>query len=151
MKIDGIAHIQITAGRYAPARAFYGELLPFLGLELIRDNDSGAMWLGGRTGVILSPPAPEYDGERFVQRRIGLHHICFNARSRKDINAARAFVQTLDVPIIRAPREDNFAPGYYSILFEDPDGVRIEINHVPKRGLLDPKPAKAKIKAPRQA
>ena len=31
---------------------------------------------------------------------------------------------------------DSYAPGYYSILFEDPDGIRIEINHVPSRGLL---------------
>jgi catechol 2,3-dioxygenase-like lactoylglutathione lyase family enzyme len=151
MKIDGIAHIQITAGRYDLAHAFYGKLLPFLGLDLIRDNASSAMWVGGNTGVILSPPAPEHAGQRFVQQRIGLHHICFNARSRRDVDAAYAFVQTLDVPIIRAPREDNFAPGYYSILFEDPDGVRLEINHVPRRGLLDPKPAKARVGAPRQA
>jgi catechol 2,3-dioxygenase-like lactoylglutathione lyase family enzyme len=150
MEINGIAHIQITAGRFDLARAFYGKLMPFLGLELIRDSDTGAYWLGGKTGVLVSPPAPEYEGERFVQRRIGLHHICFRARSRHDVDAAHAFVQTLGVPIIRAPREDNFAPGYYSILFEDPDGVRLEINYLPGRGLLDPKPAQSKTAAPRQ-
>jgi hypothetical protein len=26
------------------------------------------------------------------------------------------------------------APGYYSILFEDPDGIRIEVNYVPGKG-----------------
>ena len=25
---------------------------------------------------------------------------------------------------------------YYSVLFEDPDGIRLEINHVPGKGLL---------------
>ena len=30
------------------------------------------------------------------------------------------------------------APGYYSVLFEDPDGIRIEANHVPGQGLLAP-------------
>jgi hypothetical protein len=30
------------------------------------------------------------------------------------------------------------AKGYYSVLFEDPDGIRIEINHVPGKGNLDP-------------
>ena len=29
-----------------------------------------------------------------------------------------------------------WAPGYYSVLFEDPDGIRIEFNHVPGVGLL---------------
>jgi hypothetical protein len=28
--------------------------------------------------------------------------------------------------------------GYYSVLFEDPDGIRLEINHVPGKGLLTP-------------
>jgi hypothetical protein len=30
------------------------------------------------------------------------------------------------------------APGYYSVLFEDPDGTRLEINYVPGKGLLTP-------------
>jgi len=29
--------------------------------------------------------------------------------------------------------------------------VRLEINHLPRRGLLDPKPTRAKVVAPRQA
>ena len=28
----------------------------------------------------------------------------------------------------------HFAPGYYSVLFEDPDGIRVEVNHVPGKG-----------------
>ncbi len=29
-------------------------------------------------------------------------------------------------------------PGYYSVLFEDLDGIRLEVNHVPGKGVLDP-------------
>jgi len=34
------------------------------------------------------------------------------------------------------PPEDGseFAPGYYSVLFEDPDGIRVEVNYVPGKG-----------------
>jgi hypothetical protein len=28
-----------------------------------------------------------------------------------------------------ARRADSWAPAYYSMLFEDPDGIRLEINH----------------------
>jgi hypothetical protein len=38
---------------------------------------------------------------------------------------------------VHAPREDAWAPGYYSVLFEDPDGIRLEANFVPGRGNLD--------------
>lgn len=136
MEINGIAHIQITAGRYAVAREFYRKLLPFLGLKEVMDSPGGYYCVGGRTGLLISPPDPEYDGQRFVQRRIGLHHVCFRARSREDIMEAHEFVKTLGVPIITAPKEGPWAPGYYSILFEDPDGVRLEINHVPGKGVF---------------
>jgi catechol 2,3-dioxygenase-like lactoylglutathione lyase family enzyme len=137
IEINGIAHIQITAGRYDVARAFYTKLLPFLGLKQVLDNEYGYYCVGGRTGVLISKPAPEHEGERFVQQRVGLHHVCFRARSREDIDAAHELIKSLDVPIIRAPQEDGWAPGYYSILFEDPDGVRLEINYVPGKGVFD--------------
>jgi hypothetical protein len=39
---------------------------------------------------------------------------------------------------VHPPREDDWASGYYSVLFEDPDGLRLEVNFVPGRGNLDP-------------
>jgi hypothetical protein len=38
--------------------------------------------------------------------------------------------------IVRGPMEGSWAPGYYYILFEDPDGIRLEVNFVPGAGLL---------------
>lgn len=149
MEINGIAHIQITAGSYARSREFYRKLLPFLGLKQVMDGDGGFYCVGGRTGVLVSPPAPEHEGERFVQRRVGLHHVCFRARSREDIDEAYAFVKTLGYPIIRAPQEDGWAPGYYSILFEDPDGVRLELNFVPGKGVFDTADQKVNPVGPR--
>jgi hypothetical protein len=34
------------------------------------------------------------------------------------------------------PEDGPWASGYYSILFEDPDGIRLEINFVPGKGNL---------------
>lgn len=137
IEINGIAHIQITAGRFDVSRDFYRRLLPFLGLKEVMDNPGGYYCVGGRTGVLISPPDPEHEGERFVQRRVGLHHLCFRARSREDVETAFAFLSAdPNATIIHGPQEDPWAPGYYSILFEDPDGVRLEINHVPGKGVF---------------
>jgi catechol 2,3-dioxygenase-like lactoylglutathione lyase family enzyme len=149
MQINGIAHIQITAGEYERARLFYRELLPFMGLTEVMDDTSGYYCVGGRTGVLISPPAPEHVGQRFVQRRVGLHHVCFRARSKEDVREAYDFIRNLGAPIIRAPQEDDWAPGYYSILFEDPDGVRLEINYVPGRGVFDTDDKKVRLVEPR--
>ena len=137
MEINGVAHIQLTAGDFARSRAFYAQLLPFLGMTCVMDAPGFYYCVGARTGVCVSAPDPEYAGQRFVQRRVGLHHVCFRARERADVEEAYTFVQELGATIVHGPQEDHWAPGYYSILFEDPDGLRLEINHVPGKGVFD--------------
>jgi catechol 2,3-dioxygenase-like lactoylglutathione lyase family enzyme len=136
MEINGIAHIFLTASNYERSREFYRKLLPFLGLKAVMDTETTYYCVGGRTAVGISAPSPEHQGAAFEQKRVGLHHLCFRARERADIDELHTFLGTLDTKIIRAPREDQWAPGYYSILFEDPDGIRLELNHVPGKGLL---------------
>ena len=138
MEINGVAHTFITVGDFKAARAFYGKLLPFLGMTIVADSENTFYGVGGRTGFGIHAPAPEFAGQRFRQGAVGLHHHCWRARSREDIDEAYAFLQSIGARIVHGTREDPFAPGYYSILFEDPDGTRLEINHVPGRGLLEP-------------
>src|SRR6202163_291336 len=131
MEVNGIAHIFLTASNFERSREFYCKLLPFLGLKPVIDTDTTYYCVGGRTAVGINAPSPEHAGAAFEQNRVGLHHLCFRARERADIDELHDFLCSLGVKIIRAPREDQWAPGYYSLLFEDPDGIRLELNHVP--------------------
>jgi catechol 2,3-dioxygenase-like lactoylglutathione lyase family enzyme len=136
MEINGMAHVILTASNFERSREFYRKLLPFLGMKPVIETDSFYYCVGGRTAVGIGAPASEFAGARFEQQRVGLHHLCFRARERSDVDELYRFVCTLDAKIIRPPREDEWAPGYYSLLFEDPDGIRLELNHVPGKGLL---------------
>jgi catechol 2,3-dioxygenase-like lactoylglutathione lyase family enzyme len=136
MEINGIAHIQLTVSDFAAARAFYERLLPFLGMTPVIQADTYFYCVGGRTGVAISPADADQRGERFVQRRVGLHHVCFRARERGDVDAVHAFLLEIGAKIVHPPEDAPWAPGYYSVLFEDPDGIRLEVNHVPGKGLL---------------
>lgn len=136
MEINGIAHTILTASNFERAREFYRKLLPFLGLKPMIDSDEIYYCVGGRTAVGIRAPAPGHAGAAFEQGRVGLHHLCFRARERGDVDTLHDFLCAMDTKIIRAPREDSWAPGYYSLLFEDPDGIRLELNHVPGKGLL---------------
>jgi catechol 2,3-dioxygenase-like lactoylglutathione lyase family enzyme len=94
--------------------------------------------VGSRTGVLVRESTPEHRGTRFDQNRAGLHHFCFRARERAHVDAVHRFaVNELGAHIVHAPEEGPWAPGYYSVLFEDPDGIRVEVNHVPGRGHLE--------------
>ncbi|WP_296513973.1 VOC family protein [Rhodopseudomonas sp.] len=136
MEVNGIAHIFLTAANFERSREFYRKLLSFLGMKPMIDDAQTFYCVGGRTAVAIRAPAPEHAGAAFEQGRAGLHHLCFRARERADVDELYGFLCTIGTTIIRAPREDQWAPGYYSLLFEDPDGIRLELNHVPGKGLL---------------
>ena len=58
-------------------------------------------------------------------------------RSREDVDAAGLTRCARSAAIsIACPVEGDFAPGYYFFVFEDPDGIRLEVNFIPGKGLL---------------
>ena len=136
IQINGVAHVILTVSRFDEARAFYCELLPFLGMRKVFDGNDFVYHVGGRTALGIQRPAPAHEGERFVQGRVGLHHLCLRARSREDVDKAAAKVRAMGAKIDRGPIEREWAPGYYFFVFEDPDGIRLEINHIPGKGLF---------------
>jgi len=136
MEINGIAHVILTVSNFDACLPFYEQLLTFLGLRPVLKLDGYLYCVGGRTAIGIARADERYRDERFAQQRIGLHHLCFRARERADVDALHAFLCTLGAKIVHPPEEASWAPGYYSVLFEDPDGIRLEMNHVPGKGLL---------------
>jgi catechol 2,3-dioxygenase-like lactoylglutathione lyase family enzyme len=138
MEINGMAHVILTVRDFAKAREFYGALLPFLGLKPVIDSSTYLYCVGGRTALGIRPASAEHAGEAYTQERSGLHHLCFRARSREDVDELHRFLVARHARIVHGPEDGVWAPGYYSVLFEDPDGIRLEANFVPGRGLLEP-------------
>ena len=137
MEVNGIAHIFLTASNFERSREFYRKLLPFLGLKPVIDTE---------TDLLLR--RRPHRGRRSARRRPNMRVPPSSKTASACTISASApasaptstncttFLGTLGTKIIRAPREDQWAPGYYSLLFEDPDGIRLELNHVPGKGLL---------------
>jgi len=136
VEVNGMAHAILTVSQWDKARAFYAELLPFLGMTKVYDGNNFLYHVGGRTALGIQRCAAEHENARFVQNRVGLHHLCFRARSREDIDKIAAKLRDMGAFIDRGPLEGDWAPGYYYIVFEDPDGIRLEVNFVPGKGLL---------------
>lgn len=135
IEVNGIAHIQLSVAN-PESILFWETLCNFLEMKTLLRNDTTVYCIGSRTGLLarLVPAGSTAPG--FDQDSPGLHHFCFRARSRADVEQIFNFVkERLNPRIIHGPQDgDEFAPGYYSILFEDPDGIRVEFNYVPGRG-----------------
>jgi catechol 2,3-dioxygenase-like lactoylglutathione lyase family enzyme len=135
VELNGIAHIQLTVNDAARCIPFWEKLCNFFEMKTLIKAESVIYCIGSRTGILVREAALDAPRTPFDQERAGLHHFCFRARQREDVDAIYRFVvDELDAKIIHPPEEAHFAPGYYSILFEDPGGIRVEVNHVPGKG-----------------
>lgn len=138
MQINGIAHIQLSVPQFEKSVAFYEKLLPFLEMTLMFKGDDYLYYVGGQTGVAISRAGNDFLKNPFDQLRPGLHHFCFRLKRKDDVDKLARFVTSIGGNLIRHPQvNEEWAPGYYSILFEDPNGIRIEANYVPGKGNLD--------------
>jgi len=134
--VNGIAHIHLTANDPDRSLPFWEKLCHFLEMRTLLRSEDSLYCIGSRTGILVRAAPVEKRGRVFDQDTVGLHHLCFRARSAEDVDQIARFVtDELQAKVIH-PAEDGsqFAPGYYSFLFEDPDGIRVEFNFVPGKG-----------------
>ena len=138
MQLNGIAHVYLTVRDFARCLPFYERLLAFFDMRCLVKTDTLFYCVGSRTGIGIRAASPEHAHTGFDPYRAGLHHLWFRARHREDVDTIHRFLQQIGACIVHPPQEDDWAPGYYSLLFEDPDGLRLEVNYVPGKGNLDP-------------
>jgi catechol 2,3-dioxygenase-like lactoylglutathione lyase family enzyme len=115
IEINGMAHVILTVSDFDASRAFYCELLPFLGMKKVYDGNNFVYHVGGRTALGIQRCAREYEA---------------------DVDKAAGKLRDMGATIDRGPMERDWAEGYYFFVFEDPDGIRLEINYIPGKGLL---------------
>ena len=70
------------------------------GMKPVFDGDKWFYCVGARTAICVEPCDPALAGERFVQRRVGLHHLCLRARSREDVDRCAALLKEMNATIV---------------------------------------------------
>jgi glyoxylase I family protein len=132
-KVGSLHHVALTVNDLARARAFYERLLPALGYRLLFE-DAETFGFGGADGLTLyfsQAPADRRD-QTFDRYRVGLHHLALNAPDRAFVDAIANKLVGWGVTLLDAPAEyPQYAPGYYAVFFLDPDGMKLEVVHVP--------------------
>ncbi|MEL6996812.1 MAG: VOC family protein [Pseudomonadota bacterium] len=136
IEINGMAHVMLTVTQFDKAHAFYSKLLPAFGMQCVNDGPDFLYHVGARTAIGVRRCDPEFKDTKFEQYRVGLHHLCLRARNREDVEKTAELVTEIGGTIVRGPCDGAWAPGYYYVLFEDPDGIRLEVNHVPGKGVF---------------
>lgn len=124
-RVVGIDHLVLSVGDFALSKAFYHELLGFLGFKLKYEYADMAGWSNGKTLFWIA--AADATGRKHKYRKgdIGFHHYAFELASRSDVDELGAFLKTHGMTILDAPGE-YYGRNYYAVYFTDPDGMKLE-------------------------
>lgn len=133
----GVDHIIINVNNYAAAKRFYAWLMPQIGYSKVMSYDQEGTdvttgYFGDHGSLWVRPSDPEFRGDQFHRHRVGLCEIAFAADSRQQIDDLAKQIPANGGKIIDPPKEYDYLPGYYAVFFNDPDGLKLELVHVPR-------------------
>jgi glyoxylase I family protein len=135
MRSTGFHHVDIVVSSIERSLPFYRDLLGPLGwhgISEVQGEQGETIWyLFGPGSSLGVREARSRRDKPFDRYEVGLHHIAFEAVSRAAVNEAAEWLRTQGAEIESGPEEYWYQPGYYAVFFYDPDGLKLEIVHVP--------------------
>ena len=135
MRTTGVHHIDLVVSSIERSLPFYRELLAPLGFhrvgEVEGERGETIWYLGGPGSAIGLREAQTEGAQPYDRYRVGLHHLALEARSRGVVDDRAEWLRGYGAEIESEPQEYGYMPGYYAVFFYDPDGIKLEIVHVP--------------------
>jgi glyoxylase I family protein len=128
-------HVDLVVSSIERSLPFYRELLAPLGFHRIGEVEGErgeTIWyLSGAASAIGLREAQTPSEAPYDRYRVGLHHLAFEAQSRGAVNERAGWLRDQGAEIESGPEEYAYLPGYYAVFFYDPDGMKLEIVHIP--------------------
>jgi glyoxylase I family protein len=134
VRSTGVHHVDLVVSSIERSLPFYSELLGPLGYTRVGEVEGErgeTIWYLSAPGSSVGLREAQSDSPPYDRYRVGLHHLAFEALSRADVDDRTAWLRTQRVEIESEPQEYAYLPGYYAVFFYDPDGLKLEIVHVP--------------------
>lgn len=138
MRSSGLHHVDLVVSSLERSLPFYRGLLAPLGWEAptgFRGERGETIW------YFIRPQESAYFGIRekhtdahaipYDRYGVGVHHVCFEADSREAVEQSASWLRDQRCEIESGPEEYSYSPGYYAVFFYDPDGLKLEVAHVP--------------------
>ena len=135
MRSTGVHHVDLVVSSIERSLPFYRDLLAPLGYHGISEVEGERgetiyyLW-GPGTSIGLREMQTEGDGG-YDRYSIGLHHLALEATSRAAVDERAHWLSETGAEIESGPQEYAYQLGYYAVFFYDPDGIKLELVHIP--------------------
>ena len=133
MNGSALHHVDLVVSSIERSLPFYRDLLAPLGFHRIGEVEGErgeTIWYLSGADCSIGLRESQSEGP-FDRYRVGLHHLALEAGSRAVVNERAEWLRAQGVEIESGPEEYSYVPGYYAVFFYDPDGIKLEIVHVP--------------------
>ncbi|HKP17859.1 MAG TPA: VOC family protein [Gaiellaceae bacterium] len=135
MRSTGLHHVDLVVSSILRSLPFYRELLAPLGWHRVGDVEGErgeTIWYisGPGSSIGLREAQSPSDGA-YDRYQVGMHHLALEAPSRYAVDERAEWLRSRGIEIESGPEEYSYIPGYYAVFFYDPDGMKLEIVHVP--------------------
>jgi catechol 2,3-dioxygenase-like lactoylglutathione lyase family enzyme len=133
MRSTGVHHVDLVVSSIERSLPFYRDLLAPLGFHRIGEVEGErgeTIWYLSGADCSIGLRESQSEGP-FDRYRVGLHHLALEAGSRAVVNERAEWLRAQGAEIESGPEEYSYVPGYYAVFFYDPDGIKLEIVHVP--------------------
>jgi glyoxylase I family protein len=134
MRSGGVHHVDLVVSSIERSLPFYRDLLGPLGWhgigEVEGERGETIWYLSGRETSIGLREATS-DAGPYDRYAVGLHHLAIEVASRGAVDERAAWLRAAGAELESEPQEYAYLPGYYAVFFYDPDGIKLEIVHVP--------------------
>jgi glyoxylase I family protein len=130
-------HLALTVRNLANSESeFYAPVLGFLGYDKVEDiPELMTLWFNGEAkfAINLWQARPPLSGQPHARYAPGFHHCAFDVDSRAEVDGLHELLNARRIKVLDAPAEyPQYAPGYYAVYFEDADGLKFEVVHMPE-------------------
>jgi glyoxylase I family protein len=132
----GVHHVDLVVSSIEHSLPFYRELLAPLGFTRVGEVEGErgeTIWYIGGPGSSVGLREAQSDSGPVDRYAVGLHHLALLADSRDTVDERARWLRERGAELESEPREYEYIPGYYAVFFYDPDGLKLEILHVPER------------------
>lgn len=135
IEVTGYDHIYLTVSDMGRAESFYDRLMSVLDFRKsagpLAGGDYHIHYFNRITQISLRPAR---SGQAFDAYVPGLHHLCLRVPDVRSVEEACRQLRALGLEPTEPKYYPEYAPDYFAIFIDDPDGIRLEItNHREER------------------
>lgn len=143
-----LAHIDMSISDPARSIPFYSAFFEALGYKrwhyehegFTGPNPTRATWgvryADGASFAVEVRPSRGENRDRVCDRYApGVHHMAFHAETAAAVDAVHEAMLAVGARVLDPPTDYGehaaYSKGYYAVFFADPDGVKLEVAHIP--------------------